>query len=546
MSAGRYRAILAAILLVAAALRFLGITHGLDLEDPRFSIWNNQNDEETQALTVRASRLDFGGALPPGSVPGPFWLWGTGGLYAYRTLDHVALPIVTALTGLDPQARAVDDLTPYLLAHRGIGVFVALLAIALLATTVKRALDERVALLTAAILATAYLSVRESHYGTLDPWLLLGSVVAIDRAHALARAPTVKQLVLSGFLIGLFASFKYSGAALVGPLVLGAWWGAGRSFAARTLLRTLLAGAILLLAGACGYLALSPTIFRDADLALSMFRSQQGLIGFELSRLPEMAWFHLSRSLRIGFGEPALLLAAIGVIVRLSRRETRSATAFASLLAVALLALPLSNTSHSVRQALPVLPALSILAAFGIREVATRFRLPLAVLLLLSIAPSLVRGIAFGWVAGKRDTRATVMEFLQTSSAAKDDVIGVGFYGLPRRSGVAAMSPFVDWLDSVHRRKAIAREDAATLRPRFVIRDLCSGVDDQFGWSDWESIVARDYREVLRVEGRRDGIDPPLPDLEHGTPFHFVPFEAPWNMARPGPGIVVYERVEPR
>jgi 4-amino-4-deoxy-L-arabinose transferase-like glycosyltransferase len=545
VATGRFRAILAAILLAAAALRFLGITHGLDLSDPRFSIWYNQNDEETQALAVRAS-LIAGDELPPEAAPGPFWLWGAGGFYAYRALDHLVLPLVSRITGLDVSPDGLrDDLTAVLLSHRAIGIAAALVAIALLARTTRREFDARTATVAAFFLATAYLSVRESHYGTLDPWLLLGAVVAIDRAFALARGPTPRSLAVAGFLIGIFASFKYSGAALVGPLVLGAFFGRGSSFAPSGLARLACDAIVLLIAAAAGYLLASPTFFSDFDTVVAMFRSQQGLIGFRLEQLPAMIAFHARASIGVGFGEPAVIAAAAGAVVALARPESRSRGGFLLLLLLALAALPLSNTSRSVRQALPMLPALAILAAIGTTAIAARARAPVSLVAVILCLPSLVRGVTFGLVAGRTDTRAEVMAYLADSGVPRDDVVGIGFYGLPRRSGVAAAGPFVDWLDAVHRRKAIARERAADWRPRFVIRDLCSGVDDRWGWNDWAPIVEREYREVLRVDGRKDGATPSLPDLEHGTPFHFVPYLDPWRMSRPGPGIVVYERVAP-
>lgn len=538
-----YWAILAFILAIAFALRMFGITHGLDLDAPGRAIWNNQNDEETQALIVRVALL-LGGDAPKESAPGEFWLWGSGGFYAYRWLDVLAIPLLGWVTGSNVSKAALEtNLSAVLLSHRVIGVLVVLLAIAWLARTMRREFDDRIGLLSAGFFATAYLSVRESHYGTLDPWILLGTTVVLDLAFLLSRDSTLRRLLIAGFVAGFFASFKYSGAALLLPLAMGVWFrvrGEPKRVAFATCAKSV---GCLLIAACAGYLAMSPMFFRDFTTIAHRFASQQGLIGFEILRVPEMIAFHVKESMWIGFGEIALPCAIFGAFHGF-RRADRGGLLL--LLFVGCAALTFSNTSHSVRQALPCFPALCAFAALGVRAIAESRGLPVVLVACVAMVPSLERSVWFGAVAGKTDTRVDAMRFLAESGANRTEVIGVGFYGLPRTSGIAALPPFTDWLDAVHRRRAFPREFAYAARPRFIVRDLSSGLDEWFAWSDFELTVAADYREVLRVSGRRDGFAPTLPDLAHGTPFHFVPFAAPWEMERPGPDLVIYERAAPR
>lgn len=543
LSRSSYWAILAFILAIAFALRMFGITHGLDLDAPGRSIWNNQNDEETQALIVRVALL-LGGEAPKEATPGEFWLWGSGGFYAYRWLDAVAIPLLGWVTGSDvSKAALTTNLSAVLLSHRVIGVIVVLLAIAWLARTMRREFDDRVGLLTAGFFATAYLSVRESHYGTLDPWILLGTTVVLDLAFLLSRESSLRRLLVAGFVAGFFASFKYSGAALLLPLAMGVWFRVRGEPRRVAFIHCAKSVACLVMAACVGYLVMSPMFFRDFATIAHRFASQQGLIGFEVLRVPEMLAFHWKASLWIGFGEIALPCAILGAFHGF-RRGARGRLLL--LLFIGCAALTFSNTSHSVRQALPCLPALCAFAALGVSAIAESRGLPVVLVAFVAMVPSLERSAWFGAVAGKTDTRVDAMRFLDESGAQRTEVIGVGFYGLPRTSGIAALPPFTDWLDAVHRRRAFPREFAYAARPRLIVRDLSSGLDEWFAWADFELTVAAEYREVFRVSGRRDGFTPTLPDLEHGTPFHFVPFSAPWEMLRPGPDLVIYERVAPR
>jgi hypothetical protein len=47
---------------------------------------------------------------------------------------------------------------------------------------------------------------------------------------------------------------------------------------------------------------------------------------------------------------------------------------------------------------------------------------------------------------------------------------------------------------------------------------------------------------VLRLATRRGTVE--LPDPVSGTPAMMVAFEKPWRMSRPGPPLVLYERVD--
>lgn len=543
---------LGAIAFLAIVLRMWGAMHGLDLADERLSVWHSQNDEETQAAAVRDRHL--AGEFDPG----PCWLWGSGGFQVYGILDRIVLPVLFTIHGVPEDERAAKlaaNLSWVLLAHRILASLAAGLGVVLLGLTLRRVHGERVGLLGAWYLATAYLAVRESHYGTFDQWIVLGTVVALRSSILLADRPTLLPLLLASAGCGFFASFKYSGVALIGIVWIGFLY---RSFSwplrrvgADPIHRLpgwrIFLGLLLSLLVAAGtYLAMSPTLFRSFAAAVSGIRSQQGLIGFSVAQLPEMVRYHLSESIFVGAGEGMTLMGLIGIGVYLLRQVGTVPRGSFALAFAAACVLPFSNTSHSVRQALPLVPFVAAFAAcgfdFAFRRTRGSWTTP--VLAILLAAPSLSRSVSFDLLLSRTDTRQEGLSFLLRQRVEPESAIGIGFYGLPRTSLTLRRPPFMDWLDAVHRRQAVSRSAAGDLRPQWIVRDLMSGVDDSLGWTDFAALVKNDYELAFAIDGRKDGVSLELPDLTHGTPFHFIPYAAPWQMRQPGPAFEIYRRLE--
>lgn len=548
----RFWVALGSITFLAILLRLWGATHGLDLADERLSVWHSQNDEETQAAAVRDRHL--AGEFDPG----PCWLWGSGGFQVYGILDRIVLPFLFAIHGVPEEQRAAKlaaNLSWVLLSHRILASLAAGLGVALLGLALRRVHSERVGLLGAWFLATAYLAVRESHYGTFDQWILLGTVVAFRSAILLADRPALTPLLLASSACGFFASFKYSGLALIGIVWLGflqrsisfpprlvgaddrrnlAWW------------RVLLALALSIIVAAGTYLAMSPTFFRSFDAVVSGIRSQQGLIGFSVAKLPEMVRYHLSESIFVGAGESMTLAALVGVVVHFLRPAGAASRGSFAIAFVAACVLPFSNTSHSVRQALPLVPFVAAFAACAVELVVRRTRGPWStvVLAIVIAAPSVVRSVSLDLLLSRTDTRQEGLSFLVRQRVEPESAIGIGFYGLPRTSLTLRRPPFMDWLDAVHRRQAVSRSAAGELRPRWIVRDLMSGVDESLGWTDFAAQVRSEYELAFAIDGRKDGASLELPDLTHGTPFHFIPYASPWQMHQPGPAFEIYRRLE--
>ena len=105
--------------------------------------------------------------------------------------------------------------------------------------------------------------------------------------------------------------------------------------------------------------------------------------------------------------------------------------------------------------------------------------------------------------------------------------------------------PFRDYYRLVHQAATHTEQELLGRRPRYILRDLSGSVLGPASWEHevLEPILAGEYREVLRLDGRVD-TDDELPDpTAGGTPTHMLPFARPWSMTRPGPPLILYERV---
>lgn len=537
------RSWLALVLLIGAALRLIGLSFGLDFGVPQLAIFLNQNDPESMAVAVRDQLL-------AGSVdPGVFLHWGTLGFYLFGLVDWIVFGIRGLVAG-DGLAGELERLTanasPLLLVHRLVTVAASLATVVVVHRMARRDFGERVALIAAAILACCYLHARDAHFGGLDPLLLLFGTLALERSLAFVRQPATGVSLAAFAAAALAAATKYSGAVLfLLPLAAHAMaWRRGDR-AERPRLGGLLLGLAL---GVGVFLAVSPQFLFALDDVRAVVGSQAALISLRWRDIPHILNYNLFYALRYGVGEAALPLGCIGIALLAvrGRSDSRWIWLLGCLLAAAM---TFVVRIGAVRYVYSTLSVLAVGAALAIDRLAPRgaprTRLLLPALLVLAVGPSLVRTMALDAMIARTDTRVDVLRMLAASGAPRTDVIGVGYYGLPRSSLVATEPPFLDYLV----RRAFATDAAEqarlrALRPRFIVLDETSGVGPELGSADFDAVIRTEYREILRVDGRRSPGVPLLPDLASGTPFHFIPYASPWQMRRPGPVLAVYERRE--
>jgi hypothetical protein len=253
----------------------------------------------------------------------------------------------------------------------------------------------------------------------------------------------------------------------------------------------------------------------------------------------------------VGAGEPVALLGLAGVVIAWRARGGLRLLPLSLLLLLPMLFLVVSRAVRYGVVHVALLAALAGLALARLAEGAAERQGPgrrtadllLAALLMLALAPSLLRGLAFDALLGGRDTRLDVQEHLRASGAEGSELVLFGLFGL-RGPGFTPWSESepLDYVRAVNRAGLMTREEAAALRPRFILHDLGSAALDPFGWHDVAEAVAREYDLVLSVDARSDPRALTLPDETAGTPGFFVPYARPWLMSRPGPPLALYER----
>jgi 4-amino-4-deoxy-L-arabinose transferase-like glycosyltransferase len=316
---------LAAVLVLAAALRLVGIRYGLP-----FALLN----PDERNIVPRSWAMTHGSGLDP------HW-------FDYPTLTMYLLA----------PFQAWHSEPSYLTARVTI-VVVALAGIAASWWLGRRAYGQVAGFVAAAAVAVETTYVAYSRMAVTDVPLTLGVAVALGLMIS-------GRIELAGLVVGLAASAKYPGILLLVPLVVAAW------------------GRWRRLALGCGLAALafaltSPfVVLHLGQAAGDAWRVQQdartGWLGFENDHAAPIAF---AARLWDGFG-PALLIAGAGLVVALVRR-TRADLVLASFVVVYFADL-LTLDAHFDRYLLPLVPALGALAG--------RLRSLAPVTLLLLVVP---------------------------------------------------------------------------------------------------------------------------------------------------------------
>ncbi len=303
------RVALGAILVLAAALRLVGIRYGLP--------YPFLNPDEAN-LVPRAWAIGHGHGLDP------------------RWYDYPSL-----LMYLQAPFEAVVHAPSYGVA-RGVAMVLGLAGVAATWWLGMRSYGRRAAIVGAASVAVATTHVAYSRMAVTDVALALGVTCAL----ALMLAG---RLEWAGLAVGLAAAAKYPGAVALAPLVV-AGWGEWR--------RLVRAGAL----AAVGFVVAAPFVVihaRTAWHAISHVNrlARAGWLGFEHD--PATPFAYLDR-LWQGLG-PLLVLGLIGFAVALWRRRRADLVLASFVIAYWLTLMP--QRAHFDRYVLPLVPVVGVLAA---------------------------------------------------------------------------------------------------------------------------------------------------------------------------------------
>ncbi len=346
---------LALVLVVAAALRLIGITWGLPDTTHLFSY----HPDEFHSLRGAFS-MAFGDLNPHFFNYGSLYLYLVG---AAAALAHggIFASISQAVPGGGVLAEAIRAWT---LDARVVTVILGVGTVAVAYVLGREIWNHRAGLAAGLLLALAPLHVLHSHYATVDVPGAFFVALALLLAVRMVRVMTVRNAVWAGGACGLAASVKYSGAlVLIAPLV--AWVitsaDARRGGADRPPIGALVLPPIAALAA---FALTSPYTFLDwseawRSISFEMGHMRTGDDPWMMAAWPNGWLFHLS-GLALGTGFIMLAASAVGLASGLAvgRREVAVLLAF-GLVAFAVIG---NAAVRYARYEMPLLPVVAVLA----------------------------------------------------------------------------------------------------------------------------------------------------------------------------------------
>lgn len=349
----RDRLWLAAILLLALAVRLWGIDFGLPNEHAR------PDERHLIGFTLSMG----GNKLNPAFFNYP-------SLYLYLLL--AVYGVYFGISRLAGRFSSVQDLVaeyslapePLYYLNRGLVVLMATATVALVYWIGARLVSRRAGLLSALFLSVAYLHVRDSHFGTVDVPVTFFASLAIALMIRADEKRTLVSYLVAGFVSGLAVSTKYNAIALLAPLTvlhLTRDPSSTKRSAQQVVAGMAITGAGLVL----GFLLGTPYALLDWRTFSRDFMIE--MVSKNTPPLLELGpgWiYHLRFTLPHGVGIPMLLAAVAGAIVAL-RARWRTALLLLGFPGAWFAGVGMSHYVYA-RYMIPLIPMLCLFAAWAV------------------------------------------------------------------------------------------------------------------------------------------------------------------------------------
>lgn len=401
---------LAMLLVLAFAIRLVGIRHGLP--------YAFNPDEEGHFVPPAADAAD--GDWDPDYYENPA---------ALTYLLSFVFRIV--FWGRDRTDLLTSDPGAMFLVARVVVAVLGTLVVYLVFRAGREFADRQVGLIAAAVMAFAFLPVYYSHQALNDVPTLLGVTLALTACLRLYADGRLRDVLLAGAGVGLAAGTKY----LAAPLCLVVALVVVLRLVER---RESLGRAAGLLAGsgvACvlALVALNPFLVLEFADARSQFLGQSAQAGTPKLGQVGAAWSTYPLTLLWGLGVVPLAMALVGVVrgVRRAPRRTLLLVAFP----VVLYLYMAGQERFFGRWMLPMYPALCVLAGYGVQGAARRLgallrlegdrasRLLLGGLVAITLAQPVVDSVRSDLVLSREYTLTEAEEWVSTRLDADDGIV---------------------------------------------------------------------------------------------------------------------------
>lgn len=414
------RLLLAAIALLAFALRLWGVTFG----------WGQLRARPDEDLYIGPAMMLF----DAGADSGLYFGFTEG----YSLLLHGLLRLQAVLLGwrhgVEVNLGCLFALQPTLVLLPGRWLSVLLGAATLVPCAlaarrlVKPAHADVVGATAALLLALNYLHGRDSHFAVPDTALTFALACALAAAVAFAEDGRVRNALGAAVSVALAVAFKWTGLFMMPVLALALAIGTLR-FPDRRARRLVFAVACVLV-GLAVFLALDPRVLHDSGEAMRGLFSHAARYGEEgliYQQDPSVdlgrgILFHARSTLPIACGWFGFAMALLGMPLALVRRPVAAALCTLYFACFFVLAVGPTRTLF-VRYCMPVMPVLAILGAAGLVEAAERLgrwipsesmrRLLLTAGIAAAVLPPALRLVQADVRLARADTRTLAAEWLR-------------------------------------------------------------------------------------------------------------------------------------
>jgi hypothetical protein len=347
-----HRLILALILVSGFALRIWNIDYGLPFV---YSV------DEGAHFASRAVEM-FWQDLDPGYYQNPATY--TYLVYALLRLMYGPLGGLFDLPFGNVTEQFAKDPSEIWIAARVLAAALSIAGVAATYWAARRLWGVREGLVAAAILCFAFLPVAYSRVAVTDVGALIGVAFALLWSVRASEEGRTRDYALAGAAAGLAIAFKYTAGLVLLPLGIAAL-ARLRADGPRVLARLALAAAL----AAVVFLVLNPYVLGSVEQWWNDLRDQADVAANDRKPGQESGGFaYYLDSLTWGLGWAALAAALVGTLVELRRDVVRGLILLA--LPVALCIYLATQSRYFGRWLLPAYPALALLAALGVVQVA--------------------------------------------------------------------------------------------------------------------------------------------------------------------------------
>ena len=514
---------LAAILVVAAGVRLVGI---------RFGLPNPMCRPDETSITSIAGSFSQGHLNPHFfnypplfmvAVAVAFLAWLRGGLLLGYVRNVKAMHALETGPSLHWIARVLS-------AASGVATVAVLYRIAV------RLFDRTTALVAAAFLALAFLHVRDSHFGVTDVAATFMAMVAFAGILRLEASSSIPNLLAAAVAAGLATATKYNVALIGLPAFVVMLAPREPQPMGRRIRRTALFTAVMIAA----FLIAAPFSVIEWQQFLDAVRSESEHLASGHGVIVGRGWYvHVFVTLRYGLGWPMLAAGLVGLATLVYRRQRVGA--LVALFPVSYYLLLGSGYTVFVRYMMPVVPFLCLTAAYAAveaaRSVAVRVDRPrwapgmVAAAAALVLLPSVLSVISFDRLIALTDNRLIAAEWIEQQFPN-----GATLAQLGRESGhvfVAADTPNAGRFVNVDFNGTGPRPDvivvpSSRLQPETTLGTLAGVLAAEYRLGAEFKAVAYDANSVY---DRQDEFYLPLAGFD--------------GITRPGPDLKLYVRSSP-